>query len=102
MPKWSVDRTREWVMKTLYATYVEDEHASLRWSIASPLEATETHPHGDDIIRQSRRLAGYGWIEILTEAYGCLFVQMTPAGRDVWEAFLKRKEDDPGAFLPMP
>jgi hypothetical protein len=100
MVKWSVDETREWLMRSLYDKYVKDEQASMRWSAASGLEATDSHPHGEDIIRECGQLADLGWVEILTEAYGYLFARMTPAGQGVWETFLREKESDPSAVLP--
>ena len=97
MAEWSVEQTREWLMRALYEKYMEDEQASMRWLAA--LEATESHPHGDDILRESRQLASYGWIEILTQAYGHIYVRMTSAGSETWKAFLEEKTNDPAAVL---
>jgi len=99
MAEWSVERTREWMMKTLYEKYVEDERASIRWSATFPLEATASHPHSDDIIRECKQLASFGWIEILTQAYGYVFARLTPAGRKAWETFLEKKGNDQSAVL---
>ena len=101
MAEWSVDKTREWVLQTLYEKYEEDAQASIKWSVVSAVEATETHPHGDDIIRECRQLAKAGWVDILTEAYGNLFAQVTPTGRAAWEAFLKEKSANPSAALDL-
>ena len=99
MAEWSVEQTREWLMKVLYEKYMDDEQASMRWPTTLALEATETHPGGDAIIQESKQLADYGWIEILTQAYGYLFARLTPAGRETWEAFLVKKENNPAADL---
>lgn len=99
MAEWSVDQTREWVVKTLYEKYMEDEQASIRWSAMTSIEATETHPHSEDIVRECKHLADCGWVEILTQAYGYIFAQMAPAGRDAWEAFLGEKESNSSATL---
>ncbi len=101
MVDWSADETREWLMRSLYEKYMKDEQASMRWSAASGLEATDSHPHGDDIIRECGQLANLGWIEILTEAYGYLFARMTPEGRVTWETFLGEKESNPSSVLPL-
>ena len=97
MAEWSVEQTREWLMRALYEKYMEDEQASMRW--LATLEATESHPHGDDIIRESKQLASYGWVEILTQAYGHIFARMTSIGHETWRAFLEEKENDPAAVL---
>jgi hypothetical protein len=100
MANWSTEQTHEWLMRILHEKYVEDEQASMRWP--ETLEATELHPCGDDIIRESKQLASYGWIEILTQAYGFIFAQMTRVGCETWEAFLGEKENDPAAVLSPP
>lgn len=99
MADWSVAKTHEWMMKALYDKYMEDEQSSIRWSIASALEATDIHPHGDDIVRECKRLADRGWVEILTQAYGYIFVRVTDAGRKAYESYIKEKQSDPSAVL---
>jgi|GEM_PF-1890924 len=100
MRDWSVQETREWVLKTLHELYEKDNEASVKWSTAVPLEASEVHPHGDAIISQCREMARLGWVEIMTEAYGNLFARMTSPGQQTWEEFLLAKSSDPDAVLP--
>ena len=99
MTEWSVEQTRQWIMKTLYETYIEDEQASARWS--ETVAATESHPGGAELVQECKQLATSGWITILTQAYGYLFAQLTPDGKRTWETFLSAKRGNPLATLPL-
>jgi len=99
MGDWPATQTHEWLMKTLYAQYVADEQASVRWS--TQLESTGSHPGGEEIARETQQLADVGWVEIMTQAYGNLFVRMTPAGRETWEEFVEQKAANPAASLSL-
>jgi len=97
MAEWSVEKTRAWLMEVLYEKHMEDEQAGMRWS--ETLEATESHPRGDDIVQETKQLASIGWIEILTQAYGYIFARLTPVGCETWEAFLEERKSNPAILL---
>ena len=97
MAYWSAERIHEWLMRMLHAKYVEDQQGSMKWYVK--LEESESHPAGQDIVRGCERLAAHGWVEVLTQAYGHVFVRMTAAGCERWEAFVEEKRTNPTAGL---
>ncbi len=102
MSDWTGEKVREWVLDVLHHNYREDPQNSVRWSMTTAPEATDSHPPGDDIVRACRTLGDCGWVEILTQSHGYIFVRMTSAGRDGWESFLRDREADGAAVLTLP
>ena len=92
MDAWSAEKTRQWLMKALYEKHAKDLRDSMKWS--TTIEGTDAHPPGESIERECKTLSERGWVEILTHAYGFVFVHMTSEGCAVWEEFLEEQESN--------
>jgi len=80
----TVQEIREWIMSRLYDTWMENTGSIWTFGIG---KEEEGDPTNEELIRESRQLEHYGWVDIPSDGPGYVNVRLSPGGREAWETF---------------